>query len=140
MFVQFVSELNHFELAGLEFSTSLTMTSPCATCRPSVSMGVNSVTVGTAIASCPPYRSVRAELPHTAPTSDDWRRNERQEKDAGHEGEVSIVRRSGECASNWDGCVDCDGQASTATDRTTGHGSAITPAGFREPRGIGNSH
>jgi hypothetical protein len=28
------------------------------------------VTVGTAIANCPPYRSVRAELPHTAPTLD----------------------------------------------------------------------
>jgi hypothetical protein len=32
--------------------------------------GYLSVTVGTAIANCPPYRSVRAELPHTAPTLD----------------------------------------------------------------------
>jgi hypothetical protein len=29
------------------------------------------VTVGTIIADRPPYRSVRAELPHTAPTSDE---------------------------------------------------------------------
>ena len=34
-------------------------------------MGVSSVTVGTIIADRPPYRSVRAELPHTAPTSDE---------------------------------------------------------------------
>jgi hypothetical protein len=33
------------------------------------------VAVGTAIADRPPHRSVRAELPHTAPTSDIWRRN-----------------------------------------------------------------
>ena len=53
-----------------------------------------SVTVGTAIASCPPYRSVRAELPHTAPTLDEWRRNARWGKDAGCEDGVSIVQRS----------------------------------------------
>src|ERR1022692_4791600 len=29
--------------------------------------------VGTTIADRPPHRSVRAELPHTAPTSDEWR-------------------------------------------------------------------
>jgi hypothetical protein len=34
---------------------------------------VTQVAVGTAIASSPPYRSVRAELPHTAPTLDEWR-------------------------------------------------------------------
>jgi hypothetical protein len=33
-------------------------------------VGVTSVAVGTAIAGRPPHRSVRAELPHTAPTSD----------------------------------------------------------------------
>ena len=33
-----------------------------------------SVTVGTVIANRPLYRSVRAELPHTAPTLDEWRR------------------------------------------------------------------
>src|ERR1035437_658392 len=31
--------------------------------------------VGTTIADRPPHRSVRAELPHTAPTSDDWRQD-----------------------------------------------------------------
>ena len=58
------------------------------------------VTVGTAIASCPPYRSVRAELPHTAPTLDEWRQNAHLGKDAGLEDVVSIVRRSGVCASS----------------------------------------
>ena len=67
------------------------------------------VTVGTAIASCPPYRSVRAELPHTALTLDGWRQNERRDRDAGHGQAVAIARRSGECASNWGGCADCDG-------------------------------
>ena len=69
------------------------------------------VTVGTTIANRPPYRSVRAGLPHTAPTLDGWRRNARQGKDAGREDEVSIVRRLGEYASNSDGCAGCDGQA-----------------------------
>ena len=50
------------------------------------------------------------------------------------------VRRSGVCAANWDDCADYDGQASTATDRTTDHGNAITLSGFREPHDIGNSH
>src|ERR1017187_7284006 len=34
-----------------------------------------SFAVGTTIADRPPHRSVRAELPHTAPTSDDWRQD-----------------------------------------------------------------
>jgi hypothetical protein len=34
-------------------------------------LAANRVTVGTIIADRPPYRSVRAELPHTAPTSDE---------------------------------------------------------------------
>src|SRR5580698_10593095 len=97
-------------------------------------VGYVSVTVGTDIADRPPYRSVRAELPHTAPTLDDWRRNERQEKDAGPEDGVSIVRRSGECASS------AAGRASTATDRISDRGNDITPAGFQEPHGNGNSH
>src|ERR1035441_10245449 len=33
----------------------------------------NAVAVGTTIADRPPHRSVRAELPHTAPTLDMWR-------------------------------------------------------------------
>jgi hypothetical protein len=33
------------------------------------------VTVGNALAGVPPCRTVRAELPHTAPTSGAWRRN-----------------------------------------------------------------
>ena len=37
------------------------------------------VAVGTPVARRPPHRSVRAELPHTAPTSDDWRRSARSD-------------------------------------------------------------
>jgi hypothetical protein len=39
--------------------------------RRQLSFGSFPVTVGTIIADRPPYRSVRAELPHTAPTSDE---------------------------------------------------------------------
>jgi hypothetical protein len=38
----------------------------------------HAVAVGTVIADRPPHRSVRAELPHTAPTSDVWRQNVRR--------------------------------------------------------------
>src|SRR5690606_22234771 len=34
------------------------------------------VTVGTPVTGCPPHRSVRAVLPHTAPTSGIWRQSE----------------------------------------------------------------
>ena len=104
------------------------------------SVSIVLVAVGTTIAGRPPHRSVRAELPHTAPTLDEWRRSARLGKGAGFEDVVSIVRRSGECASNLDGCAGCDGLASTATDRTTGCEIALTPAGFQELHGNGNSH
>jgi hypothetical protein len=74
------------------------------------------VTVGTVIANRPPCRSVRAGLPHTAPTLDGWRRNARQGKDAGREDEGSIVRRLGGCVSNSAGCAGYDAQAASATD------------------------
>jgi hypothetical protein len=38
------------------------------------------VAVGNALGSVPPRRSVRAELPHTAPTLGAWRRNARSDK------------------------------------------------------------
>ena len=34
------------------------------------------VAVGTALTGSPPHRSVRAELPHTAPTSGEWRKSD----------------------------------------------------------------
>ena len=40
------------------------------------------VAVGTIIADRPPHRSVRAALPHTAPTLDVWRQIGRSDKDA----------------------------------------------------------
>ena len=41
------------------------------------------VAVGTTVTRRPPHRSVRAELLHTAPTSDTWRRSARSDADAG---------------------------------------------------------
>ena len=68
---------------------------PCGTCRrspPPVSetghfvavaaKGSRRVAVGTAIADRPPHRSVRAALPHTAPTSDGWRQSAHRDRDA----------------------------------------------------------
>jgi hypothetical protein len=52
------------------------------------------VAVGTAIADRPPHRSVRAALPHTAPTLDAWRQNARQDKDAEYGGAEFTGRRS----------------------------------------------
>ena len=40
------------------------------------------VAVGTPISRSPPHRSVRAELPHTAPTSSIWRRSVFQDGNA----------------------------------------------------------
>ena len=103
-------------------------------------MGVTPVTVGTDIADRPPYRSVRAELPHTAPTLDEWRQIVRQDEDARSQDEVSIVRRPGECVSSWADCVDYDGLTSTAIGHTTDRGNAITLVGYRVGRDIGSSH
>src|SRR4051812_27690419 len=41
------------------------------------------VAVGNALSGVPPRRSVRAELPHTAPTSGAWRRSVRSGTGAG---------------------------------------------------------
>jgi riboflavin biosynthesis pyrimidine reductase len=40
------------------------------------------VAVGTIIADRPPHRSVRAGLPHTAPTLDESRQSESRDRDA----------------------------------------------------------
>src|ERR1019366_10360447 len=52
------------------------------------------VAVGTTIADRPPHRSVRAELPHTAPTSDGWRQIACRDRDARFGAEESISRRA----------------------------------------------
>ena len=46
------------------------------------------VAVGTPVAQRPPHRSVRAELPHTAPTLGEWRRSAHKDANVkcGHEG------------------------------------------------------
>ena len=50
------------------------------------------VAVGTMISQRPPHRSVRAELLHTAPTSDTWRQTARADADAGSSHSESIDR------------------------------------------------
>ena len=52
------------------------------------------VTVGNALAGVPPCRTVRAELPHTAPTSGAWRRSVRSDTAAGPEPGGTRSRRS----------------------------------------------
>jgi hypothetical protein len=52
--------------------------------------------------------------------------------DARSQGEVSIARRSGVCVSNWAGCADFGGLASTAINHTTDRGNAITLVGYRK--------
>ena len=39
------------------------------------------VAVGTGVTPCPPHRSLRAALPHKAPTSGDWRESVRPDRD-----------------------------------------------------------
>ena len=51
--------------------------------------GPTKVAVGTIIADRPPHRSVRAALPHTAPTLDIWRQNERWDRDGESVGEAA---------------------------------------------------
>src|SRR5665213_1802462 len=50
-----------------------------------------SIAVGTVITDRPPHRSVRAELPHTAPTADKDERTSRWDKDAGFSVSEAIV-------------------------------------------------
>src|SRR2546421_10479693 len=47
------------------------------------SRGSSFVAVGTPVAQRPPHRSVRAELLHTAPTADAWRRSAGWDGDGG---------------------------------------------------------
>jgi len=56
------------------------------------------VTVGNALTGVPPCRTVRAELPHTAPTSGAWRRSGRSDARAGPEPEETRSRRSARTA------------------------------------------
>jgi len=58
------------------------------------------VAVGMPVAQHPPHRSVRAEFPHTAPISDEWRRNERQDMDAERVVQEASDQREGRCAPN----------------------------------------
>ena len=44
---------------------------------------INSIAVGMALSGHPPHRSVRAELPHTAPTLDEDEQTARWDRDAG---------------------------------------------------------
>src|SRR5947209_13421868 len=56
--------------------------------------GSTEVAVGTIITDRPPHRSVRAELPHTAPTLDVLRQSARWDMDAEFGAEESTFRMS----------------------------------------------
>jgi hypothetical protein len=65
-----------------------------------------SVAVGNALAGVPPRRSVRAELPNTAPTSAAWRKTARSGQGAGPWDGVSSDRRAAESAPTSSGGAD----------------------------------
>ncbi len=62
--------------------------SPLAFC---IRTRVKTIAVGTVIADRPPHRSVRAELPHTAPTSDVDLQTARSDKDAESSASAAIA-------------------------------------------------
>src|SRR4051812_11531568 len=71
------------------------MAIPNLTVKPFSGKDVSSlVAVGTTVTRRPPHRSVRAELLHTAPTSDAWRRSAHLDADAGSWHLESIHRPS----------------------------------------------
>ena len=56
------------------------------------------VAVGTPVTGCPPLRSVRAALPHTAPTSSVWRQSEYWDKDGPGTGAAATASANGRTA------------------------------------------
>src|ERR1035438_4236395 len=94
--------------------------------RSSLRLQKNAVAVGTTIADRPPHRSVRAELPHTAPTSDVLRQTVRRGKDAEHGAEESTFRMSVVVGPIPASAFDYDGAMPAATAYTDGPG--IFPA------------
>ena len=85
---------------------------------------VHSVAVGTALSGGPPHRSVRAELPHTAPTSGVWRRNVHWGRGAGCVGAGSSGQRVGENGSTASDDAGCDVEAQI-TRRESPHAGSI---------------
>src|ERR1035437_9158595 len=95
--------------------------------------------VGTTIADRPPHRSVRAELPHTAPTLDVLRQIARQDMDAGYGVEESTVRRSVADGPTPVAAADYDGAKPAATACTDDPGIAATPRCYPAQRDSGNN-
>jgi hypothetical protein len=95
--------------------------------------------VGTTIADRPPHRSVRAELPHTAPTLDVLRQIARQDMDAGYGVEESTVRRSVADGPIPVAAADYDGAKPAATACTDDPGIAATPRCYPAQRDNGNN-
>src|ERR1019366_9713165 len=97
------------------------------------------IAVGTTIADRPPHRSVRAELPHTAPTLDVLRQIARQDMDAGYGVEESTVRRSVADGPIPVAAADYDGAKPAATACTDDPGIAATPRCYPAQRDSGNN-
>ena len=75
------------------------------------------VAVGTPVTRRPPHRSVRAELPHTAPTSGGWRGTASKDKDAGSgHGEASDRQKGRNGSSRDDGGRSGGAEACTRTE------------------------
>src|SRR5262249_19253549 len=79
----------------------------------SIALG-GGVTAGNALAGVPPCRTVRAELPHTAPTSGAWRRNGRSDARAGPEPGETSDRRSARTVPTTDGASGYGAEARAA--------------------------
>src|ERR1035437_5432566 len=99
----------------------------------------STVAVGTTIAGRPPHRSVRAELPHTAPTLDVLRQNVCRDKDAEFGAEESTFRRSVAAGPIPVSASDCVGAIPAATAYTDGPGIFPTPRCYPALRGSGNT-
>src|ERR1039458_8810891 len=104
-----------------------------------LSLGENAFAVGTAIAGRPPHRSVRAVLPHTAPTLDVSRQIARRDMDAGYGVEESIVRTSVAVGPIPVAGAGCGGPMPAATAYTDDPGIGPTPRCFPAQRDSGNN-
>ena len=98
------------------------------------------IAVGTVIADRPPHRSVRAELPHTAPTSDVDLQTAHWDKDAGSSASVASVCLTWKTSPMSGGDrVDCDVAVCGATSLGARLGIGANVRSCPAPRNTGTS-
>ena len=97
------------------------------------------VAVGTIIADRPPHRSVRAALPHTAPTLDIWRQSGRSDKGVESVGEATSARTIAPATIRSVPTLDSGGGEPVASAVGSAPESASMPPDCRESRGIGSN-